>query len=85
MVFFLSSSRPFDAKWHKWKKKKKERKAGGQSGWTTIGFKTRGRTHPTPLGCSFLIPPFTARLPHARKTGPCPGEGYGLGDRQDSK
>ena len=67
------------------KKKKKERKAGGQSGWTTVGFKTRGRTHPTPLGCSFLIPPFTERLPHAKKTGPCLGEGYGLGDRQGSK
>lgn len=58
-----------------------KRKASGQSGLITVGFKTRGRPRPVPPGCPFLTPTFTEHPPCAKKTGPRPGEGYGLGQR----
>lgn len=42
MVFFLSSSRPFDAKWHKWKKKRKKERQVAKADGPPLGLKPEG-------------------------------------------
>lgn len=51
---------------------------------TTVRLKPR-RPHPGPPGCPFTTPTFREGPPCARKSGRCPGERYGPGERQDSK